>query len=236
VHIARQLALRGNAHETTHGHVFADLADQLRTHFLSLGLGLRSVGFKPKPFNPDQDERAADPVMKEGNLLCNVFNRAVRSCFYTMQKFFAGKLPTGDVSREVLAEAEKVILDFEEAMYKYEFHAAIALLDNYIRGINKYWDKNIREAGEKNDDNLRRQTLLDTFHMVKVATVLLHPVAPHGTEKVREYLNLGEEFWSWQNIFKPLAELIGEPAQHDFKFLEPRVDFFEKHPSQAAAL
>jgi methionyl-tRNA synthetase len=56
-------------------------SDQLRAHFFGLGLGKGSVSFKPKPFNPEAGERDGDPVLKEGNLLSNVFNRAIRSCF-----------------------------------------------------------------------------------------------------------------------------------------------------------
>ncbi len=54
--------------------------EQLRAHFIALGLDQRSVGFKPKPFDPTlndeqrQDSRVADPVLKEGALLTNVYN------------------------------------------------------------------------------------------------------------------------------------------------------------------
>ena len=57
--------------------------EQLRAHFYALGLGIKSVSFKPKPLDPTADEKVGDPVLKEGNLLTNVFNRAIRSCFYT---------------------------------------------------------------------------------------------------------------------------------------------------------
>ena len=79
---------------------------------------------------------------------------------------------------------------------------------------------------------LRAQVLSDTFHMVKTAAELMHPIAPEGTEMILEYLNLDESFWSWDNIFKTLYDLMPDPENHDLKFLEPRVDFFEKHQSQ----
>jgi methionyl-tRNA synthetase len=207
-------------------------AEQLRAHFLGLGLGIRSVGFQPKPFNPNATERDADPVLKEGNLLSNVFNRAVRSCFYTVQKYFDGKIPLRRISEEVLSEANKTVLEYEQLMSRFEFHQVMNLLDVYIRNINKYWSKYIRIAETENDAELRAQTLVDTFHMVKTAAVLMHPIAPEGTEMIREYLNIDESLWSWDNIFKTLYELMPDPENHVFKFLEPRVDFFKKHPSQ----
>ena len=210
-------------------------AEQLRVHFLGLGLGIRSVGFKPKPLDPKAGEKDSDPVLKEGNLLANVFNRAVRSCFYTTQKYYNGKIPVGDISNEILEEAQKTILEFERLISKCDFHIVMNLMDTYIRNINKYWAKNIRQAEDNNDTDLRFQVLIDTFHMVRTATVLMHPIAPEGTEMILEYLNLDkddEEFWSWERIFEPVYEFMNNPKEHELKFLEPRVDFFKKHPSQ----
>jgi methionyl-tRNA synthetase len=207
-------------------------AEQLRAHFLGLGLGIRSVGFQPKPLNPKAGEKDSDPVLKEGNLLANVLNRAVRSCFYSAQKYYDGKIPVGNVSDEILKEAEKTILEFERLMYRCDFHLVMNLMDTYIRNVNKYWAKNMRQAEENNDTTLRSQLLVDAFHMVRTATVLMHPIAPEGTERVLEYLNLGEDFWNWDRIFQPIQAFMDNPQEHKLKFLEPRVDFFKKHPSQ----
>jgi len=207
-------------------------SEQLRAHFLGLGLGIRSVGFQPKPLNPKADEKDSDPVLKEGNLLSNVFNRAVRSCFYTIQKYYKGKIPFGDISIEILEESQKTILEFERLIYKCEFHLVMNVMDTYIRNINKYWVKNIREAEESNDTKLYKQVLIDTFHMVRTATILMHPIAPEGTEMILDYLNLDADFWNWDRIFQPIYAFMDNPEDHKLKFLEPRVDFFKKHISQ----
>jgi methionyl-tRNA synthetase len=207
-------------------------AEQLRAHFFSLGLGNQSVGFKPKPLNPKATEKDADPVLKEGNLLCYVFNRAVRSCFYTVQKYFHGKLPAGAVDKEIIDEANRTILRFERAMHQNEFHTAMSILDVYIRSITKYWAGNVNKQVMDEANERLKQILINTFHMVKTATVLLHPIAPKGTEMVLEYLNIGDELFNWNRVFDTLNDLIINPQEHTFKFLEPRVDFFKQHPSQ----
>ena len=206
--------------------------EQLRAHFLGLGLGIRSVGFQPKPLNPAASDKDSDPVLKEGNLLANVFNRAVRSCFYTAQKYSDGKIPVRDIGIEVLEESYSTILEYERLMFKHDFHLVMNLMDTYIRSINKYWSKNMREAEDKNDNTLRFQVLADAFQMVRTATVLMHPIAPDGTEMILEYLKLDEDFWSWERIFEPVYSFMDNPEEHKLKFLEPRVDFFKKHPSQ----
>jgi methionyl-tRNA synthetase len=208
-------------------------SDQLRAHFMSLGLGIRSVGFKPKPFNPTAKEKDGDPVLKEGNLLSNVFNRAIRSCFYTIQKYCDNKIPVGDVSSNILGDAKTAILNFEACMSKHEFHNAISVVDNYIRTINKFWTEKMKEVKDSNEDQaIINQTVIDTFHMVRTASLLTHPIAPTGSEKIREYLNVDEHFWDWKFAFETIYYFMKDPNNHNVKFLEPRVDFFGKHESQ----
>ena len=206
-------------------------AEQLRMHWLGLGLGMRSVSFQPKPLNPAAKEEDSDPVTKEGFLLSNVFNRVIRTCFYDVQKYYDGVMPLGSVSEDIMAESEKAVLEYERFMYKTEFHQVTYVLDSYIRKASKYMAKAKNEADKSDDDSARRQYLIDTFHMIKTAAVLLHPLAPRGTEMVRDYMNLDESLWSWDNIFGTLSEMLGTDS-HKLKFLEPKVDFFTRHPSQ----
>lgn len=205
--------------------------DQLRTHFVSFNLAERSVSFRPKPFNPGASPQEPDPVLKEGVLLTNAFNRAARSCFYTVQKHFDGRLPDGPVSTDVMARAEAAILEYEAAMAAYELHRALGVADLFIREINQRWTR-INPYNDDCDPDVRRQALIDGFQMVRIAAVLMHPIAPIGTEMIREYLGVGEEFWDWKRIFDPLSSLFTDPITHRLKFLEPRVDFFEKLASQ----
>ena len=207
-------------------------AEQLRSHFLGLSLGIRSASFQPKPFNPKALEKDSDPVLKEGNLLTNVLNRVARSCFYTVQQYCNGRIPVGNISDEVLYESYQTILEFEKLMYKYEFHTIMNLMDTYIRNINKAWAKNMKVADETKDSKLHSQVLIDAFHGLRTATVLMHSIAPEGTEMIREYLNLDEKFWDWNRIFQTIYDFMDNPQEHPLKFLEPRVDFFKKHPSQ----
>lgn len=201
-------------------------AEQLRAHFLGLGLSLKSVSFQPKPLNPSANEKDADPAEREGKMLSNVFNRVARSCFYTIQKYGESVMPLGSVSEDVKHDADETILKYEHAMYKFEFHSIMNLMDTYIRNANKYWAKNIKDA--EADDTKRNQVLVDTLHMVKTAMTLMHPIAPRGTELLAEYLCLDSSIWSWDNIFKTITEIIKENGEtsHPIKFLEPRFDFF----------
>ncbi len=202
-------------------------AEQLRAHFLSLALGNKSVSFMPKPLNPEAPENEPDPVLAQGNLFTNVLNRMVRGAFYAAQKYFDGILPYGEVSPQLKADAERTILNYERHMYRFELHQIINDLDSYIRNASKYWSKN------SNDIDHAKQVLIDTFYMIRVATVLSHPVVPSGTEKTCDYLNADPDaFFSWDNIFKDIYELVEDPEHHQLKTLKEKEDFYVKHPSQ----
>lgn len=204
--------------------------EQLRMHFLSLGLSRKSASFTPQVFMSEEEKQGADPVLKDGNLLTNVFNRLVRSCFYTSQKYYDSEIPVAEISKEILEEAKESIINYENNMYNHEFHSVIYVLDSYIRKMNKYWVSNMKKAESENDEQLRKQVLIDSFHAVKTIITLLHPIAPTGCEKVRDYLNIDKKLWNWDFIFEPIYSFID--GGHKLKYLMPRVDFFEKHESQ----
>lgn len=206
--------------------------DQLRMHFMSLGLSSKSVGFKPQVFMEKEEQTGADMVLKEGNLITNVFNRLIRSCFYAIQNNYDGKIPEGEVASEIKEMAESTVLEYERYMYNHEFHRISYVLDDFIRAINKHWVNNVKLADSKGDIELRKQIVVDCFYACKVMAILVHPIAPEGCEMFRAYMNIGEELWNWDHILKPISFYVGNLAKHEFKVLEPRVDFFKKHECQ----
>lgn len=210
--------------------------DQLRLHFMSLGLSSKSVSFKPQAFMKEEDKVGADMVLKDGNLITNVFNRLIRTCFYAVQNNYDGKLPDGQASRQVILMAEKAVLEYERHMYNHEFHRISYVLDDFIRAVNRHWVNNVKIADTANDAEFRKQLVIDCFYACKIMAVLVHPIAPAGCEMFREYLNIGEELWNWNYIFEPVAFYIGDMDNHKLKYLEPKVDFFKKHERQLREL
>ena len=215
--------------------------EQLRAHWLGLGLGQKSVGFKPKPFDPDEekrnDPRVADPALKEGALLTNVFNRLARSCFYEAQKNFEGMMPIGEVDETVVNRAHETMAEYERIMHRAELHSIMNLMDDFIRWGNKHWADGIKAAEAADDADARRQVLVDSFFVLRVATLLMHPVAPRGCEKIVDYLQVAPEaFFTWDAPFVGMGELCSceevSAGGHAVRELPPRTDFFERHPSQ----
>jgi methionyl-tRNA synthetase len=228
-------------------------AEQLRAHFLALGLDQKPVGFKPKPFDPalkDEDRtnpRVSDPALKEGALLTNVFNRLARSCFYESAKSFDGYMPLGTVTPDVVLRAHDAMARYERIMQKAEFHSIMALVDEFIRYANKYWADGVKAAAQVEEaegsdavgasSQARRQVLVDSYYLLRICTLLMHPIVPRGCEMICEQLGFeAAEFFNWRYDFKDMDELCGAAevaaSMHKVHELPPRFDFFKKHESQ----
>jgi len=202
--------------------------EQLRSHFLALSVGNTSSSFNPKVYNPDADPNEVDPVVKDGNLLTNVYNRALRTIFYTWQKDFDGVVPYGEVAEEVLNECEMSILKYEKCMMENKFHMCMYELDSFLRNINKYWTKNfVQEDKEK-----EKECIVNTLHYIKVAMVMLHSVAPKGIENLAEYLSVDESIFNWDRCNETIYNWFETKENHRPKFIEAKFVFFKKHPSQ----
>ncbi|MBQ9021296.1 MAG: class I tRNA ligase family protein [Eggerthellaceae bacterium] len=248
--IANHHMLLGNKKASSSGAVKPPSADelldhytteQLRAHWLALGLDQRSVGFKPKAFEDDEekknDPRVSDPVLKEGALLTKVFNRLARSCLYEAKNNFDCSMPLGAPSPEVVERAFEALTNYDAIMAKVELHSIMSLMDDYIRYANQYWSAEIKRAEEEGSMEVRRQVLIDSCYLLWICTLLMHPVVPSGCEKICDYLQLDPaKFFSWDNSFESMEELCAAEERasgaHAVKELPPRTDFFEAHPSQ----
>ncbi len=203
--------------------------DQFRMHFLAMNLGNNSASFNPKPFNPNAKEEDTDPVVVEGNLLTNVYNRILRTLFYSTQNEFNGIIPTSTIDEEVLEECKKAILNYERFMYERKFHQAFNTVDVFVRNINKYWVKNFSSSITK--DALAHLTA-NAFQYIFVANTLLHPMTA-GTEKVASYIGLDKEkCFDWNYIFGTFYDVMDKNRNMALTFIKEKEDFFKRHQSQ----
>ena len=165
-------------------------AEQIRMHFLAMNLANNNVSLSPKAFDSEASDDEIDPVVKEGNLLTNVYNRILRTVFYSTQAHFDGVLPRSSIDASTMEECKKAILDVERFMYDKKFHQVFNALDVFIRNINKYWVKEINNC--VTEEKLGHLTA-NTMQMFFVANTLLHPIAPSGTENVADYIGINKD-------------------------------------------
>lgn len=224
--------------------------EQLRAHWLSLGLDQKAVSFSPKAFDTSvshkdkktgeevlvkDDPRIVDPALKESAFLTNIFNRLARSCFYGAANVCGAHLPAVAPHAEVVEECRAATLEFERLAHAFDAHSALSVAEEFCRAQNKRWDDASKAA--KGDDAAYEQALADAFAALRTVTLLMHPAVPAGCEKICEHMGFEVgEFFGWENAFAgplELAQARGEAAdEHAIVPLPPRFDFFEKHPSQ----
>lgn len=205
-------------------------AEQFRMHFLAMNLGNNNVSLSPKAFDPDANADEIDPMVKEGNLLTNVYNRILRTVFYSTQNHFDGIIPQSAIEPEILKICEKTILDVERFMYDKKFHQVFNALDVFIRNINKYWVKEINSA--VTEEKLAH-LIVNTLQMIFVANTLLHPIAPNGTENVADYIGFDKDkCFDWNNILGKFESVLDKNKKRKLKKLNAKEDFFKRHQSQ----
>lgn len=202
--------------------------EQLRSHFLGLGLHKASVPFRPKPYNPDKENKEGDPVYKEYAMFTNLLNRAIRTTFYTFQQYNGGDatMPTGEVSASIKELCDDVLLNYETLMSRLEFSNVMPLLEDFFRFYNKELSARTRALQAEFNADAFKQTIVDALHLMKTAAILSHPIAPESTENIAKYLGVGNELYDWANAFSTLGEMLGD--SHTLKELEPKVDFFSR--------
>ena len=193
-------------------------------------MGQKSVGFKPKAFDPDpavrEDTRVADPALKESKLLSNVFNRLARSVLYEAKKNFDCAIPMCEPTPSVVERAHQALADYDRTMKKAELHTIMTICDEFIRFANKTWADGVSAADAANDAQARRQVLADAAYLLWVCTLMMHPIVPAGCEDICEKLQFDpEKFFTWENDFNSLAEL-DSATEHVVAELPPRYDFF----------
>lgn len=200
-------------------------SEQLRCYFLSLGINNAAAEFKSKVFSPDDYVNCGDPLVAPANLLTNIFNRLIRSVFYSLYQYFDGKLPNVKPADAVVEECNKTANSYVEKMLNFNMNEVIVLLDEFFRKANQNWS----QKSKSDDLNEKAQLIADTIHIIKTGLTLVHPIAPESAEKTAEYMNVGDKLWNYDNIETTIDKLCETGT---FKQIPPQFDFFKKHESQ----
>lgn len=201
--------------------------EQLRCHFISHNINTIASNFNSKVYFPEEFEKCGDPVVAQGNILTNVYNRIVRSVFYSLQEYFDGKLPKGfNTSAEAKQQAQNVLNEYVSKFKSVKLNEIMPILDNYFRAVNLNW----ANKSKIEDNEVRAQLIVDTIHGIKTGLLMLHHIAPKGAKLVAEYMNVDDAIFNWDNSEKTFFEIF--PNINEFKNIPPKFDFFKKHQSQ----
>ncbi|MBR2969466.1 MAG: class I tRNA ligase family protein [Clostridia bacterium] len=204
--------------------------EQFRMHFLAMNVTNNNVSLSPKAFDPNAKADELDSMVLEGNLLTNVYNRILRTIFYSTQKNFGGVIPAGSVSNEIRDICKSTILKYEMLMHDKKLHQVYNTIDVFIRNMNKHWAKMVNEA---DTTEKLAQLTIDTLQMIITADILLHPIVPTGSEYVADMIGLDKDkAFNWEYIFEDFYKVLDNNRAGKITEIKEKEDFFRKHISQ----
>jgi len=144
-------------------------------------------------------------------ILGNFVNRAV----VLTHKYFEGKVPERgelfDIDTEALNALGQVPKKVGDSIERYRFREALAEMMDLARIGNKYLADTEPWKLIKTDEERVKTILNIALQIVANLSIVAEPFIPFSTEKLRDFLNLGELDWSSAGS----AELL--PAGHELK-------------------
>ena len=182
--------------------------EQMRAHWLSLGLSEKPVSFSPKAYDTrvtgkdkDGNEVTArtpfEPEAPSGTVEVtfefDTEGLAEGDELVVFEKVRNGCIPAGAASAAVVEAAEQAALAFEQAMYKFETHRALAVCDGYLRAANKRWSDASKAANKLEGAEANAaltQALIDRKADLYRAARGDRPHARHCSGRLRAHLRV----------------------------------------------
>jgi methionyl-tRNA synthetase len=140
------------------------------------------------------------------NDLGNLFSRSLTM----VHKYFKGVVPQvvpgteSGLDSDLVANSEKVLRDYHEAMEEYAFHKALMAIWEFINHINKYIDVTAPWELAKRDEQYEElQTVLyNIIEGIRIIAGLIYPIMPRTAQIMQEHLAMPSP-----ESFQTLADL-----------------------------
>jgi methionyl-tRNA synthetase len=198
---------------------------------------LRYYLLRGSSFGADGNFTWEDFVIRYNSDLANDLGNLLNRTLGMAQKYFEGKIETGETSSEddaLRAKAEETKKEVREAMDylrgDLEFHRALGAIWEFIAVCDKYVDRSSPWTLKKNNQTERlKQVLYNLANGLRLIGLWLVPFMPQTSEKIYDQLNLAlpktfREASSWEAM--PKAHSLGKASA-----LFPRIEIKKEEPS-----
>ena len=143
-------------------------------------------------------------IQRYNSDLANDFGNLLSRVTTLIHKNFAGKIPEqGELSKEALSiKSKSVELStlVTQMINEMRLNDAIEEIMQFIRGVNKYMEKNAPWKMVKEDKASAGTVLYTACEALRIGAVLLSPVMPNRTLILLEVLNSDKVNYSWGGL------------------------------------
>jgi methionyl-tRNA synthetase len=158
------------------------------------------------------------------NGLGNLSNRTLTM----IRQYRGGVIPRGSSNNAIAEEAAKVIAGYRESFEKFEFHRALeslwALIGMVDRAIVEYQPWTLAKS-EAVDAGARLDEILYTAaEVVRIASVLLHPMMPEATARLWSQLGCRSELSAERIDLLAWGQITAGQPIGEIEAVFPRVD------------
>ncbi|MBN1894024.1 methionine--tRNA ligase [bacterium] len=191
------------------------------------------------PENKDTDFSWKQFQNRNNDELADILGNFIHRTLTFVERYSGGKVPArGRLSvldKNILRAAADAPENMGSLLEKFEFRQATKVFMDLCRAANKYFNDSAPWEKRKSDPEACGTTLNVCLQVAKTVSVIMSPILPASSEKLRAMLNLGEHA-DWDSAGKPdLAEghALGKP---DILFTKIEDDVIEQEIRKLQAL
>lgn len=187
------LRLEGKKFSTTKNWaIWVDhIADNYNTDLIRYYLMLNG------PESKDSDFSWKDFINTNNNDLVGLYGNFVNRTLTFLKKNFNGKVPDGEMPKELKDELFNVYFNVGDRIEEGRFKDGLQQIINIVKKSNKFFDE--EKPWETLESNKAKcsQTIYVCVQLIANLSNLFEPFMPNSSQKIREYLDIDSPTWSF---------------------------------------
>lgn len=172
-------------------------SDLLRYFFISNG-----------PEKRDTDFSWRELINKNNGELLGAYGNLVNRTLIFGKKYFNNVVPKGKLDEKIKKQIERIYITTGENIERGNLKIALDHIFEFVRTINKYFDKETPWVTINTDEEKCRNTIYNCLFSIINISNLLHPLLPESSEKIKGWF--GYNIDKWEGIYLKPGDTVGE--------------------------
>lgn len=152
------------------------------------------------PEKRDCDFSWREFINSHNSELLGAYGNFINRTITFIHKFFNSTVPNGKIDTVIKSELKNLYKNAGKKIEDAEFKSALEDIFAFIRKSNKYFDSNQPWITVKNDINKCSNTIYTCTQIIANLSILLSPFIPFSSDKVKNFINIGNTSWSYLEV------------------------------------